>query len=163
VLVIDRAELGIDEEGGLAGLDLSAFSQSVLPVVESRLEALNKSQKFDPDNSGHAMKLIAGLCQEFGAMKITEIKLCLDHFGVNEIRLQNFLYCIQTLGWVKKVKKGNNTFYTAMPVGRAIEFNFRDDVEIRDKIRWRSDIREYWKKNDRPRMRAIIEGEGGEE
>lgn len=71
VLVIDRAEVGIDHEGGLTGLDLTAFGQSVLPVVESRLEALNKSHKFDPNNSGHAMKLIAGLCQEFGALKIT--------------------------------------------------------------------------------------------
>ncbi|MBR2582515.1 MAG: hypothetical protein IKD61_03905, partial [Oscillospiraceae bacterium] len=65
--------------------------------------------------SGHAILFMTGLCQEFGALTIGELKAYLEKFEIESGRLQNFIYCAQLLGWIQKVRKGNHIFYVAAP------------------------------------------------
>lgn len=159
VLSLDRKEVGISDKGKLDKLDLKAFGDSIVLAVENRLEAINKFSKFNSENAGHIVMLISGLCQEYGALKLLEVKNYLKCFGVSEPRIENLLYCAELVGWINRTKKGNNTFFVAIPDESALDFNFKPEAKTKDKVRWRSDIREFWQKNDKPRWRAIRNGE----
>ena len=113
--------------------------------------------KFNPLNSGHAILLIVGLCREMGAMTQSEIRLALARFGVTRIRFDNFVYCAELLGWLKSVRKGNHNFFVAVDGDPALDYHLKDGAPYKEKIRWRSDIRVFWKQNDRARFNAITE------
>lgn len=153
--VLDRQEIGIGANGDISSLVETNFVASMFPVVKRRLEARPKWTKFDPENSGHAILTIVGLCKEFGALTQREIRSHLATIGVVQPRFENWVYCAQLLGWLKKIRNGNHIFYVATEGESALDYSFRDDALFKEKIRWRSDIREYWKVNDRARFNAI--------
>ncbi len=155
ILVLDRDHVGIATDGKISGLNDPAFMGSIVPAIEKRLSSRTVLSRFDRQNGGHAILLMTGLCQEFGALTISEIKKYLVTFGVADQRIQNFIYCATLLGWIKKVRKGNHIFYVATPNESGLDFQIVGGT--RDKIRWRSDIRDFWKLHDGPRMRAITE------
>ena len=156
VLVLDRKEVGLDEEGRLVKLNSKALSQSLLPEIKKRLSARRKWEKIDSDNDGHLILLITGLCQEYGALTLTEIKIMLSLLGQNDIRLQNFLYCAELLKWIVKIKKGNHSYYVATVGDFALDYKL-DAAVVKDRIRWRSDIRSHWATLDRGRLKAIAD------
>lgn len=160
--VLDRQEIGIDPDGGIAGLVEASFVASMFPVVKRRLEARPKWTKFDPGNSGHGILTIVGLCKEFGALTQKEIRSHLAAIGVVRPRFENWVYCAQLLGWLKKIRNGNHIFFVATEGESALDYSFRDDVPFKEKIRWRSDIRDYWKIHDRARFNAIIKVASGD-
>jgi hypothetical protein len=157
ILVLDRREIGIVDNENIAGLNIPAFSASIIPAVNKRLSARSAWSNLDMTNSGHAILLMTGLCQEFGALTIREIRDYLQEFGINEPRLDNYIYCAQLLGWIKRVRKGNNIYYVAEPADSALDYKMNSAVTLQDKLRWRTDIRTYWRKNDGPRLRAIAD------
>lgn len=161
ITVLDRKDVGISETSGLEGLKPSAFAGSILPVIERRLAANPKWSKFDRQNGGHAILLMTGLCQEYGALTQSEIRSYLTAFGVEEPRMLNFAYTAELLGWVKKVRKGNHIFYVATCDESALDYTLessaKQGAKPHDKVRWRADVREYWRKNDPSRLRAIAD------
>ena len=157
VLVLDRKELGIDEHGSIAKLSLLPFMASVTSAVERRLRSRSRSSSFKNTNSGHAIFLLTGLCQEFGALTISEIKEYLTELGVRDLRLENCIYCALTLRWIKRIRKGHQIFYVAIVDDPALEFTTVAWAPHRDKTRWRADIRAYWLKNEPVRIKAIAE------
>jgi hypothetical protein len=157
ILVLDRAHVGLAADGTIDRLEATNFGAAVLPAVTKRLDARPKFVKFDSKKHGHAILLLVGLCQEFGALTQTEIKQCLEYFGITEIRLSNFLYCAELLGWIVRVRKGNNIFFVATAGEPALDYQFADGVTIREKSRWRTDIRANWKVTEPARFRAIAE------
>lgn len=157
VHVLDRLEVGIDDNGGISGINSVNFTASIMPAVQSRLDSQPKWTKLDPDNSGHSILLMVGLCREFGALTQTEIKKHLARFGVKDIRFENFYYCANLLGWLDKVRKGNHIFYVATGGSSALDYVLADTAPFKEKLRWRNDIRAYWKGNDSPRFNAIVQ------
>lgn len=161
ITVLDRKDVGISATGGIENLIPSAFAGSILPVIEKRLAANPKWSKFDRLNAGHAILLMTGLCYEYGALTQSEIRSYLAAFGVDEPRLTNFTYTAELLGWVKKVRKGNHIFFVATCGDAAIDYTVessaKESEKPHDKVRWRADVREYWRKNDPSRLRAIAD------
>lgn len=166
VLVIDRAELGIAEDGNCLAIDVGLLGQRVLPTAIARLEALHEFDKFDKTNNGHIIMLITGLVQQYGALTITEIQQQLEALGVGATvpSLIKLVYCAIFVDWIKKVKKGNHTYYVAVPLDSAMDFSFKKPKRVAkgayskfDKLKWRSDIRLFWAEHDPPRARAIAE------
>jgi hypothetical protein len=155
VLVLDRKEVGIAGDGTIDRLNLSSFSTSVFSAINKRLAGRHVWAKLDVTNGGHAILLIIGLCQEFGALTLGEIKEYLTKFGIQEPRLDNFIYCAELLGWLKKVRKGHQIFYIGVPGEAAIDYKMNEGAAFRDKLRWRSDVLAHWQKHDPPRLRAI--------
>lgn len=155
VLVLERHELGIADDRSIVGLVQDKFVASIFPVVKKRLRERPKWTKFDPQNSGHAILLAVGLCGEFGALTQKELRSYFASFGVEDIRFDNWVYCAELLGWLKKIRKSNHIFFVATQGDSAIDYNFNDETAFKEKLRWRSDIRDYWKVNDRPRFNAI--------
>ena len=152
VVVLERELVGIAEDGTIADLILPAFSEAISPAVDNRLSSRPKWSKFDAEKSGHAILLMTGLCQEFGALTVSEIRHFLKQLGVAEPRMTNFLYCAQSLGWLRKVRKGHHIYYVGLPLDRAMDYHVESAADGRDKIRWRSDIRKYWQRTDGPRL-----------
>lgn len=113
--------------------------------------------KFDPSNSGHSILLMVGLCYEMGALTQTELRKYLIKFGVTDLRFDNFAYCAELLGWLKRVRKGNHIFFVASSQDGALDYHLSDEAPFKEKIRWRSDIRAHWKAQDTPRFNAIAE------
>lgn len=157
IIVLDRAHSGISSSGTLEGLKPAAFSSSILPVIENRLANNAKWSKFKGDVAGHVILLITGLCQEYGALTISEIRSFLSDFGIKDPRLSNFIYCAQLLGWLRKKRIGHHIFYVATAGDAAIDYVVDGAVGTHDKVRWRADVRAFWEKNDPPRLRAITE------
>lgn len=155
IVALDRASVGIGDDGTIAGLDTANFAAAVLPALEQRLSKLPKSEKFNPKNAGHAILLLVGLCQELGALTQSELRDFLKLFGVSDLRFSNFVYCAELLQWVRKVRKGNSIYYVAKGGEFALEYQLNKTVILRDKIRWRSDIRAHWQKQDAARFNAI--------
>lgn len=150
--VLERVEISTE-----AGLDQHKLAANLRDAVENRLRSRSKWSAFDKNNDGHVILLITGLCHEIGAVTQTEIRTHLQHFGVDEPRMANFLYCAMLLGWIKKIRKGNHIFYVGVTDGNAIDYNLNTTRSYRDKLRWRTDIRTYWQANDPTRIRAIAE------
>ncbi|WP_413061540.1 retron St85 family effector protein [Sphingomonas carotinifaciens] len=161
ITVLDRKDVGISATGSIENLIPSAFAGSILPVIEKRLAANPKWSKFDRHNAGHAILLMTGLCQEYGALTQSEIRSYLTAFGVDEPRLPNFTYTAELLGWLKKVRKGNHIFYVATCDEAALDYTFESSAKQaekpHDKVRWRADVRNFWRNNDPSRLRAIAD------
>ncbi|MBR2658231.1 MAG: retron St85 family effector protein [Loktanella sp.] len=160
VLALDSEELKISPND-ISVIEQVAFQATIEKAIEERLNRLDKWSKFDPNNAGHIIMAITGLCQEFGALIEKEIREFSSYFGVNDIRFTNYVYCAELLGWIKKVRKGNHIYYVAVDAEQAINFKFIEGVKSRDKARWRSNIRIYWQETDSPRMRAIQQVNSG--
>lgn len=155
ITVLERSHLGIDDHGDITNLNATALASSVLPAIKKRLAMNDRWAKFDAKSDGHVIMLIAGLCQEYGALTITEIRSYLDILGVKEPRLKNFTYCAQILGWMTKVRKGNHIYYVSNGGDPAIDYTVEGDGRPHDKVRWRADVRAYWNAHDGTRLRAI--------
>lgn len=157
ITVLERAHVGIADDGTIAQLDNPKLIASILPAINKRLNMNDKWAKFDLTNAGHIILAMTGLCQEYGALTITEIRQYLDNLGIQSVRLKNFIYCAEILGWIFRVRKGNHIYYVSTGGESAIDYSVNEDLPNHDKIRWRSDIRAYWAKNDPTRLRAISE------
>lgn len=167
VLILESGHLGLPANSDtLEGLDAPRLHAIVSEVVEERLAAQPTSSRFDAKIPGHIMLLLTGLCQEYGALLKKEIRqyikeLCNlpdeDEY-LREKRINNFIYCVCLVGWIVKIKKGNNTYYVSTGNGAAIDYKFKHDVKLKDKLRWRTDIRDHWRTQEGARSRAISEG-----
>jgi hypothetical protein len=161
VHVLDCTEIGLDDEGRIVTLDFAAFSASMFAVVANRLQARPEWSKFNPSLSGHAILLIVGLCHEYGALTQREIRALISSAGVTDIRFDNHIYCATLLGWLKRVRKGNHVFYVASTFDASINYHFEEKAAYRDKVRWRADLRAFWKAKDPSRLKAIAEVAAG--
>lgn len=157
IVVLEREYSGISATGTLEKLSAISLSTTILPAIDRRLAGNAKWSKFNVHNAGHIILLMTGLCQEYGALTISEIRSFLQEFGVDEPRLDNFTYCAELLGWLKKIRKGHHIFYVATPGDPAIDYVVGGEDGPHDKVRWRADVRAYWDKSDQPRLRAIAD------
>jgi hypothetical protein len=70
----------------------------------------------DAQRSGHMIKLIVGLVQEYGALTTDEILSLLKLLNVpdvNEQAVYRYLLCAEAVGWPKEVSKGSSDYFVA--------------------------------------------------
>ncbi len=162
VLSLDCRDLKINGSD-LSEIEKIRFHEAVESAIRQRLDKNPASAKFDRDNAGHIILLITGLCQEYGALNRLEIERFLANFNLPDVRFENLVYCAQLMGWIKKIRKGNQILYVAREGDAALRFKFLEGVEQRDKMRWRTDIRMFWKSRDPVRLRAIADVNSNDE
>ena len=143
------------EGGQITSIDDEVFYSTVESVISERLRKLPRYAKLDKESSGHVILCITGLCQEYGALMENEIRAFLKTLGISDERLKNLLYCAELLGWIKRIRKGHQVFYVGRTTSSALDFNMKKDVPQKDKIRWRTDIRAFWREQERSRTKAI--------
>jgi hypothetical protein len=167
VFRLERADVGIGANGEVAHVDLAALAAQLAPAINGRIDSFAEVESFQLKENGHIVLLICGIVYDYGAIKIGELREVLSGLGIdlNEARLKNLLYCNILFGWMKKIKKGNNTFYASTTAKRAIEFSGKTSSKRKTLtdggIRWRARFRDYWNTEDRPRANAISDATPG--
>lgn len=166
VLSIEMLELGITEAVDIASVNSEVLCNALDGTIQYRLDKLSKWRAFDPQSDGHKILTMTGLCQEYGALTITELRWLLAELKVEVdlSRLKSYIYCAELMGWVRLTRKGHQKYVVALMSNsqeRALDWAFKNDAPFKDRVRWRTDIRASWKKTDTYRYRAITEVENG--
>jgi hypothetical protein len=162
VCVIDDEDVNIIGDS-VDFIKKDTLRDRLINPISDRIRQVRQPTTFDESRSGHMIKLIVGLIQEYGALTIPEIEELLIHANVlrSQKQIDAYLLCAESVDWVKKDKKGVNTYFFARPVKDAARLVLKDSAPVRDKIRRRQSLREYWKAVDPDRYRGIVKWMGG--
>jgi len=157
VCVLHRNDINIVTIHDIAGLDSGAFADLLGAAFSARIAATKTSTAFDPSLPGHVVKLIVGLIQHYGALTLDEVDVFLFCLGIalSGDKLSSLLLCAEYAEWVVKDKRGLQTYYGCPAEKEAIEYKVRSGVPLLDRARWRADILEYWKLNEKDRFNSI--------
>ncbi|WGR94380.1 retron St85 family effector protein [Bradyrhizobium sp. ISRA443] len=163
IFVIGDSEVGM-RGNSAAHVDKDALKALLVSPLTIRLEKPREPSTFDPQRSGHVIKLIVGLVQEYGALSVTEISEVLRVLNVpREVtEINRYLYCAKAAGWIKEVSKGSSDYFVAVATKEnAATLPAKESAQIKNRKRRRWLIREHWKANDAPRYNAITQVVGG--
>lgn len=157
VFVIEDAVIGIVGHSH-DDLNINALRDELELPLRLRLEKVREPTTFNPDRAGHLIKLVVGLIQEYGALKLSEIAETLETLGVaiSAERLGAFLLCAKTVGWIDTRKSGFDEFFIARDGEDAANFTLPDHAKVKNRRRRRLIIREHWELKEPSRFRAII-------
>jgi hypothetical protein len=153
-----------DEDVGIHGNSASAVSpdtlkDQLLNPLTIRLEKPREPTTFDATRSGHVIKLVVGLVQEYGALQVTEISALLKSLNVTtttEERIHRYLFCAENVGWLRKVSKGTVDYFVAVATKLdAAVIHSKASAKEKNRPRRRLLIREHWQKHDAQRFKAI--------
>jgi len=157
--VIEDSQIGINGDD-LSGINRTELIDLIQQPITQRVSSKQESTTLDKTKAGHRIKLIVGLLQEYGALTFEEILEALSKLDVtiNDNDLKGYLCCAEAVEWVNKKSRGSHDYYLPTtknsPQDAAI-FHMKAEAQVKDKIRRRTDIREYWKDNDKPRFSII--------
>jgi hypothetical protein len=156
VYVLEDDLIGIIN-GSVSNIDLDQFKAALDEPLRARLSSVKEPSTFSAARSGHIIKLIVGLVQEYGALEQQEIIDLLPRFGVNIDNRQfgAYLLCAKSMGWLEEKSKGFRSFLLPKVDFPAIHFVAAEEATTKNRTRRRLLIREYWEKNDALRLRAI--------
>ncbi|MCA3154901.1 MAG: hypothetical protein ING30_07705 [Burkholderiales bacterium] len=162
VCVIEDSELNISGNK-VSSINKSNLYAALEKPISERINQIRQFTTFNQSLSGHMIKLIVGLIQEYGALTINEIESILPYANINktQIEIDSYLLCAESVDWIKKDKKGVNTFFFARPGRDAASFRFKDTVPNKDRVRRRQTVREHWRSVDPERYRGIVQWLGG--
>lgn len=166
VLSIELADLGIKDARNITDVNSSALCDTLENSINYRLDKLSKWRAFNPHNDGHKILIMTGLCQEYGALTMSEVRSLLADLGVEVelARLKSYIYCAELMRWVKMTRKGHQMYVVALTSDnqeRALDWVFKKESPFKERVRWRADIRTRWKNDDVYRYRAITEVDNG--
>jgi hypothetical protein len=162
IFVIEDMQVGL-EGNSAAKVDKSALSQLLQKPLHIRLEKRREPTTFDQSRSGHVIKLVIGLIQEYGALTVDEIGYLLRLLAVYKTQtdIGRYLLCAQAAGWLREVPKGSDDYFVAAPsLKDAASLSSKDTAREKEKSRRRFLIREYWKNNDSQRFASISQDRG---
>jgi hypothetical protein len=156
VLVVKTDEIGQKSGSFQTDIDKTAFGAIILSALKKRMRDARDDQTFNPKKSGHMIKFITGLIQDYGALKAEEISSILGCVGfpISEKELLQYAQCAEAMDWIKKDRRNLETYYTATSRTEALRFKFVDNKVI-DRSRWRLDVLTYWKKEEPERFSSI--------
>jgi hypothetical protein len=161
ICVLNREDIKIAGITNISGLDAKTFEARIAAAFETRMRANPERTSFNMTRPGHLIKFAVGLIQHYGALAYDEIDTYFFGIGIsNDHRknLANLLLCAEFAKWIKKDKRGLNTYYLATANKEALQYKIDSKGPKIDKFRWRSDIVAFWKLNDPDRFSSIQSG-----
>jgi hypothetical protein len=162
IYVLDDSDINI--RGTLsANINIGVLRDRLQEPLTSRLKSIRQSTTFDRTKHGHIIKLSVGLIQEYGALTLEELGGALTLFGpeCSETQLSSFLLCAEEVNWIKRIRKGSNTYYFARNLPDAATFTSKENAAEKNRVRRRLQIRDHWSATDALRDRGIKEVFGG--
>jgi len=155
--VLNCDDINIKSIHTLSTIDISAFNNILIDAFEHRIAHARERTLFDRNRNGHIIKLLVGIIQHYGALTADELHVALFGLGVDmhTDKIKDLLLCAEFAKWVKKIKRGINTFYLPTQEKPAIHYKLKATIPHLNKERWRYDIREHWKKKDTSRFNCI--------
>jgi hypothetical protein len=165
IFVIDDSDIGIEGDSP-AKIKTEVLGQLLKKPLLDRLKETHDRTTLDKTKTGHVIKLIVGLIQEYGALTIDEIVGVITHGGIKKSpeEMERYLLCAKAVKWIAEIRKGSTTFYVArnLPDDAAF-FRWKGTATLKNRLRRRALIRAHWKNADEPRHRAIERIFSGEE
>lgn len=157
VCVVHRHDLGIPHIRSVANVNTVVLADRMKTAIQARQANSKEHSTFDAERPGHIIKFIVGLIQHYGALTAVEIDLYLEavKLKTDQETLTNYLLCAEFAEWVIKDKRGLETYYSAVPANKALQYELKKDLPFLDKTRWRADIVDHWKKTDSNRFSSI--------
>ena len=157
VCVIDLLDHGASTIANVSELNPNSFKNFIEDKIQSRLKSNVEPTTFVRGRNGHLIKLMTGLIQNYASLTFDEIDVLLYSMGVTEPsdKLKRLLACAEKFKWIKIQKSGNRTFYSALGGRIAINFDLMPSHAKVNRIKWRADVRLYWKETDPDRFKCI--------
>jgi hypothetical protein len=162
VYVLDDLDIGM-RGASASEVKIDVLKDRLQEPLHSRLQKTREPTTFDPSRTGHVIKLIVGLIQEYRALTVDEIGGLLRKLNVDgsPSSIAAYLLCAEAVGWVVKKRKGSATLYFARNLPDAATLVMKEGAEMRDKARRRLLIRDHWRQTDVLRHLGISEVFGG--
>lgn len=159
IFVVDDVSVGM-RGNSARDVSIDALKTLLVPPLTMRLARPHEPTTFDAQRSGHLIKLVVGLVQEYGALRTEEIQSLLTLLKVSDISEQaivRYLLCAEAVGWLKEVSKGSSDYFVAKAAKDAATIYVKPTATEKNKPRRRHLIREHWKVHDAQRFNAITE------
>jgi hypothetical protein len=160
IFVVDDVSVGMRGSSAHA-VNIEALKNLLVPPLTVRLARPHEPTTFNAQRSGHMIKLVVGLVQEYGALTTNEILILLKLLNVhevNELALYRYLLCADAVGWLKEVSKGSSDYFVAKGTNiDAATISVKPTATEKNKRRRRHLIREHWRVHDTQRFNAISE------
>jgi hypothetical protein len=157
VCVLTLSEL--NAAPNVANIELDKLLEALDTPLKSRLAYKREPRTFDKRRHGHVTKLITGLIQHYGALTLDEIDFLLYCLNISTPpeEIKKHLLCAKLFQWVYVEKRGIFTYYAATLAAEknALQFNLIPNTQIKDRKRWRADIRDYWQRTEPDRFKVI--------
>ena len=107
-----------DKETGMSGTDASNIDKLVvkklldIPLTK-HFKMKREPTTFKSDRPGHLIKLIVGLIQDCGALKIEEISHALSIYALTLSieKISAYLLCAKSVGWIIERRKGSHNLF----------------------------------------------------
>jgi hypothetical protein len=151
--VNDEGVLRLDEESfGLQIEDIKA-------AVRNRLTEMPDMMTLKVTDFGHKIIMATATCDVLGAATFEEVTMALTSLEIESSRdeVRRMLFCARAVGWLVLEQRGHTKFYLPNFERAPCNFSYGPAAPHKDTMRWKRDIRAYWKENDRLRWRLITE------
>jgi hypothetical protein len=160
IFVIDDAAVGMNGNDA-SSVDINALKVLLADPLSKRLKKPREPTTFDEKRSGHIIKLIVGLVQDYGALQTQELLdllTLLNVLTVTKKSLDRYLLCAEAVGWLKMVSKGSCDYVVAVNTRLdAATIFLKPAAPEKNRRRRRLLIREHWQNNDGLRFSAITQ------
>lgn len=157
IAVISDKDVGMSEKD-VSKIDKDVFVSLLQSPLHTRLNTNREPTTFNPEKSGHIIKLIVGLVQEYGALTADEILTLLKTLNVNRSikEISGYILCCKAVEWLDVRSRGANDYLVSkvMKVDAAT-LSMKAEAKEKVKSRRRMLILEQWKKIDPQRLLAI--------
>ena len=150
------------QSSGPSKLDSASFRRHLADItnaLKGRFEKIPVTSEFDPSNFAHKIIITTAIADAFGAATFDDFKEAFISFGVptSETDIHRMLFSATAVKWLQKQQRGHRKFYIPTFEGEPCSFAYKKDSIQKDTIRWKRDIRDYWKKHDAQRYYLITD------
>lgn len=159
VFVLQAEEMGLTSDVMKGSdIDMPSFARAIGKALETRLRAPLGHRSFDDTLSGHKIKLITGLVQEYGSLTLNEIEYALTSMGIeiSDEEINRYLFCAETMEWVSRDKRDYETFFTSTTMGSSLTYKSLAGGPLIDRTRWKITVRDHWRRHDPERFASIV-------
>lgn len=149
-------------DGGVLKLDEESFGpelEDIKAAVRNRLAEMPDTMTLNVSDFGHKIIMAAATCDVLGAATFEDVRNALTAMMMESSRdeVHRMLFCAKAVGWLLLEQRGHAKFYLPNFEKAPCKFSYGPLAPHQDTMRWKRDIRAFWKDNDRPRSRLITE------
>jgi hypothetical protein len=157
VCVLKLADLGIKDINNVKSVDVNALLAHLNDPLKVRLQKKEEPRTFDRHRNGHITKLVTGLIQYYGALTVDEIEVLLYCLEIPKSSqdIKRCLQCAELFNWIRRDKRGIEVYFAAVAIKSAISFDVISSAAPMNRVRWKSDVLDHWRRNDAQRFQSI--------
>ncbi len=164
VFVIRDEDIGIVDRD-ISTIDIDLFKKLIQYPLRARLEATREPTTFVNGRAGHRIKLIVGLIQEYGALRLAEIISTLPYFDIHasDEEVRCYLLCARSVGWIEEKASGFGSYWIAREENPALNYPVSNKASLKDRPRRRLMILEHWREKDDMRFKMLTPAVGSDD